>query len=625
MVKTLLSTSIIFLMIMIVRTFFRKKAGNVFLYSLWLLFAAGLVLPVFSAVLPDIAKLEKARLESPVSVMNLVKAAPSAAGRTAPIAKQTEKLSGKGTKLEHQAEKTDEPAKSNDFFGQTDLPQLPYILYDIWAAGTVAILMCQLFSEKAFRRKLTENRYEINYHGQKLYIASGIKTPLLFRSKKLSLNIYLPETIMENETLVNHAILHENIHRKHGDIWWGYLRNVLTAVYWFDPLVWFAAILSKRDCEYACDSSVMKNMSQKERISYGNSLLSLIQVGGKQDLFCTATAMKIGKSEMEMRIRMIKNGKKRNVFSIIFILLLLCVTGCVAFTDAVETGQEPVKAQKMPSRQPEPANTLSAKEADYKLTDIWGADPPEIYYEDNKYMIFAGYFGLFVYSKETEEIVQSLNLKDIVCDATQGDDFCQIYASEDGKNVYLCVVSDAEKMYQYSVKTMELQYLDYKLPDKLYNRKKWERTNKSGIRLNGSTIGDLVYWHDDGGMLIKYEPLFYRPYGSCNFFNPEDIHDLSEASFYADGKEYVLTDEKKLNWIEKRFSNSAEKIKGAPACPFYYIMYLKRKDGGFGKIFPATDSCPVYQSSEAFYDYKEKTNESFWKLFGIQNMDIFIY
>ena len=98
MVKTLLSTSIIFLMIMIVRTFFRKKAGNVFLYSLWLLFAAGLVLPVFSAVLQNIAKLEKVRLESPVSVMNLVKAAPAAAGRTAPIAKQTEKLSGKGTK-----------------------------------------------------------------------------------------------------------------------------------------------------------------------------------------------------------------------------------------------------------------------------------------------------------------------------------------------------------------------------------------------------------------------------------------------------------------------------------------------------------------------------------------------
>lgn len=42
--------------------------------------------------------------------LNLVKAAPSAAGRTAPIAKQAEKLSGKGTKLENQDCHFDVPA-----------------------------------------------------------------------------------------------------------------------------------------------------------------------------------------------------------------------------------------------------------------------------------------------------------------------------------------------------------------------------------------------------------------------------------------------------------------------------------------------------------------------------------
>lgn len=55
----------------------------------------------------------------------------------------------------------------------------------------------------------------------------------------------------------------------------------------------------------------------------------------------------------------------------------------------------------------------------------------------------------------------------------------------------------------------------------------------------------------------------------------------------------------------------------------YYVSETERR--GLWQNFPATDSCPVYQSGQAFYDYKKKTNESFWKLFGIQNMDIFIY
>ncbi len=633
MVKVILSTSVIFLAIVAVRKFFRAKAGNVFLYSLWLLFAAGLVVPVFVTVLQDIGNWEAVRLESPASIMNLVKITPFPAGRPDTSVKQIEEPAAKGEKSKNQGDKSQkrntnsqkrirETASNVGLSGWMELPLLRYLLFFIWAAGATAILTCQILSEKTFRRQLVENRMEASFHGQKAYIAAGIKTPLLFRGKGLSSEIYLPEMVIENETLARHAILHESVHRKHGDIWWGYLRNVLVAAYWFYPLAWAAAVLSKRDCEYACDSAVMKNMDRKERISYGNSLLSFVSVGGKQDLFCTATAMKAGRSELEVRIRMIKSGRKRSIFATAIVLLLLCATGFVAFTDAMDTDKEPVQASQMPSSQPEPVQTFSAKNAEFELDDIWGADPPHIYYEDDKSMIFAGYFGLFAYSKETGEIVQSLDLKEIGCNATQGDHYCKIDVSEDGKTVYLHVVRD-EKMYQYSIDTMELQYLDYKLPAKRYDREKWEKAHKSGILCKGSTIGDLVYWYDNGGNTIKYEPLFYRPYGHCDFFGPENIQGLSEVSFYVVGKVYIITEREKLKWIEKHFSNSAEKIKGVPACPFQQAMYLKRKDGSCGKIFPATDSCPIYQVEDAFYDYKEKDNEMFWKLFGIENMDIF--
>ena len=560
MTKIILSTSVIFLVIMAVRKFFRGKAGNVFLYSLWLLFAAGLVIPVLFAVLQDISKWERGRVESPVSIMNLVKTTSLKMDREDLFVQQKKKVAENGQEgekkqtedIREKAGKKDvsykktvtEPLENNGIPSWMEWQQLKYVLLFIWAIGTITILLCQLLAEKSFRRQLAENREELNYGGQKIYMANGIRTPLLLRGRGLSLEIYLPQTIMENETLIRHAILHENVHRRHGDIWWGYVRNFLVAVYWFYPLVWIAAVVSKRDCEYACDSSVMKDMDRKERISYGNSLLSLIQVGKDRDLFCTATAMKMGKSEMEVRIRMIKRGKERSIIVTVFTLLLICVTGVVAFTDAKEPEKEPAKEQKIPAKQleeagqkieeekPEQKEMLSAKEAEYNLTDIWGADPPCIYYEDDTRMVFGGCFGLFVYSKETEEIVQSLNLGEIGCNYTQGDHYCAINVSEDGKIVYLHVVRE-NTMYQYSIDTKELLQLDYKLPDKLYDREKWEKKNKSGIRCTGSTIGDLVYWYEeDGKPMIKYQPLFYKPYGSCEFFKPEDIRGLSEVSFY---------------------------------------------------------------------------------------------
>ena len=65
--------------------------------------------------------------------------------------------------------------------------------------------------------------------------------------------------------------------------------------------------------------------------------------------------MKMGKSEMEVRIRMIKRGKERSIIVTVFTLLLICVTGVVAFTDAKEPEKEPAKEQKIPAKQLEEA------------------------------------------------------------------------------------------------------------------------------------------------------------------------------------------------------------------------------------------------------------------------------
>lgn len=223
------------------------------------------------------------------------------------------------------------------------------------------MLCVQVISEKRFRRRLIEGREEITVCGQKAYKVRGISTPLLFRSKGFSVDIYIPEEIMENEKLVSHAILHENTHKKHGDIWWGYLRNLLLAAYWFHPLLWVAAFCSKTDCEYACDSSIIGRMSREERISYGNSLLSLVQAGREENPFNTATPMSVKESELKRRICLVKRGKKRGTVATVLTSVLIVVVVVSTFTGAKEGTLESGMRRQKETKEKSPESAVHAE------------------------------------------------------------------------------------------------------------------------------------------------------------------------------------------------------------------------------------------------------------------------
>lgn len=75
-------------------------------------------------------------------------------------------------------------------------------------------------------------------------------------------------------------------------------------------------------------------------------------------------------------------------------------------------------------------------------------------------MIFHGYFGLFVYDHNSNQIVRSLDLKPIGCNATQGDNYCEVTVSADGKTVQLHPMS-SKNMYVYTVSDNTLREMVY--------------------------------------------------------------------------------------------------------------------------------------------------------------------
>lgn len=63
-----------------------------------------------------------------------------------------------------------------------------------------------------------------------------------------------------------------------------------------------------------------------------------------------------------------------------------------------------------------------------------GADMAILDYASDDIIIFHGYFGLYVYDLEKRAIIRNLDLQAINCAATQGDNYCDVVVSKDGRS-----------------------------------------------------------------------------------------------------------------------------------------------------------------------------------------------
>jgi len=93
---------------------------------------------------------------------------------------------------------------------------------------------------------------------------------------------------------------------------------------------------------------------------------------------------------------------------------------------------------------------VEIKKAEISIDQSYGTDMVSLDYASDEVIIFHGYFGLFVYSLNDSKIINSIDLRSIGCGATQGDNYCEVLVSNDGKIVQLHNLS-SEDMYLYSV------------------------------------------------------------------------------------------------------------------------------------------------------------------------------
>lgn len=207
-------------------------------------------------------------------------------------------------------------------------------LRPVWLLGTFAALALLAYTNLSFWAKLRRTRRPIGVSdcGLTAYETDAIASPCLF-------GLFRPAIYVraEDAARLRHVLAHEDCHFRHLDHIWALLRAACLAVYWWDPLVWLAAALSRTDCELACDEAALSRLGEAERIPYGETLITMAAKPRPGELLRASSPIGSGKRELKARILAIaRRGKRLVVPAVLAVCLCLFCAAC-AFTGAENT------------------------------------------------------------------------------------------------------------------------------------------------------------------------------------------------------------------------------------------------------------------------------------------------
>lgn len=166
-------------------------------------------------------------------------------------------------------------------------------------------------------------------HAPRLMRNSMLTTPLLMGFFQPCICVPLTGYTAEEQELI---LRHELCHFRRKDLWYKLLLNILCAVYWFNPALWWMKKEAERDIEFLCDETVMRDRSVSDRMLY-NRLLAKTAAGKTSSAGITTSfndSLSGLKKRMVniMRAGKLKKGTAITAFLLAFFVLCNALTGC---------------------------------------------------------------------------------------------------------------------------------------------------------------------------------------------------------------------------------------------------------------------------------------------------------
>ena len=326
-------------LVLIARRFFRVRVGSRAIYLAWLLVALRLLIPL-SLPNPLLVKEADTSRRAPATE-SVSGAIPVSMGGAAG---QNADIDG-GAPLDSVLfdaawtnGPTTEARKLNTLPAASDVPDMAVRaplsveqrLFCMHAAGAASVALYMLIANRRFRRRIVRAQaggltgdaqatYEelcraLRMRPLPVAYADPLSGACLVGA--LRPRIFLPLAMRREDA--RFTLLHELCHAKAGDGLWGLLRNVCCVLFWFHPLVWLGAHLSRLDAEMACDERVTERLSALERVDYAEMLVRATVGHGTPGIGVLATGMSMNGKRMKARVAGIvrSRGVRRSALAV---------------------------------------------------------------------------------------------------------------------------------------------------------------------------------------------------------------------------------------------------------------------------------------------------------------------
>lgn len=339
MLREVLTVSALIAVVLLVRAIFKNRVPKRMIYALWLVVLLKLCLPgtlVSLPVLPaEDAAVPAQSAERPV--------------QTAPVIQRPAQTV---TKPQTPAQQPVSPVQETAKPAAKPLTTAQ-ILQIAWFSGS-ALLGLWLFGAWAvFTIRLHRDRRFLGKRGGTcIYVSGAVKSPCL---AGLIPAVYLTEDVLQTDA-AELILSHELTHLRHLDFLWSLCRAVAVSVYWWNPLIWVAAICSKRDAELACDEAVAAKLPESKRFVYARAILA--QAPRK------TAALSLAGPPIKERILFLTKKRRTSVLCVILALLLVVsATGC----SFAELTQQKAGEITMPDHAADSSANATPQEADSAL------------------------------------------------------------------------------------------------------------------------------------------------------------------------------------------------------------------------------------------------------------------
>ncbi len=224
-------------------------------------------------------------------------------------------------------------------------------LLGVWFAGFLLIMAWKTAEHLLFRRRVLKNAEKLkvplwdevfgqvcpNRNRPPLYRSREAATPLTIGLLAGARVVVLPVRDYTDEEL-RLVLTHEAVHIARCDAASKLALVSVTALFWFNPLVWLAIRRSAEDIELSCDEAVTLGAGEAERRRYADLILSS---AGDERGFTTCLSARA--SSLRYRLRQImKPAAKRSGALLIGFAAFFLILGCghIAFAYGGGTGEE---------------------------------------------------------------------------------------------------------------------------------------------------------------------------------------------------------------------------------------------------------------------------------------------